>query len=527
MVQFSHWNIWCAITLLVGCSAAGTHLNYQDQGVYCDLVSYDNKREASIGLRVDQLKLKDEKLADTLKIPALILRYAHATNFSNMVSIEQFGKEYSAKKDLIPVKENKFDLKLADSSDKVDESKIFNGYLTKKDGAHFKVKESGVYCVYIEPPTDVGISDLTIPIRITNSHGYLEYLKYVPYSQNKYGILIGLALTGFLFHYIVKNKLGENFQNLNEISLISKGVILFALIPFVITLIINTIVSFLSNTFSPSDSPSRLLTFFALGSNYISNIYGNFSNYLLLIFSMGFGVIYYHKGSSRNYRKFPARLNKISLYLLIISTVLTTAIFFVILLSGNGDLDNAFMATDSNSLVSNVLMPLASAYYLVWFGFTFVYYFKTKKILSKFPPVDPNDGSAPEKNSKTISSFRRSILFIFLLPLVSMLVFIGLYAYRLYNFTFASNDLGMLNPDSSLLQYSVFSVKTMEMVLFDKLYLIGGQWLGYLNVYFTIIAVYFFWIKDNNGLVIDSPPDYDEVSRFDISDDEEAEPERL
>ena len=65
----------------------------------------------------------------------------------------------------------------------------------------------------------------------------------------------------------------------------------------------------LKNNFISSSQNSMLVGWATFFSEFITQTYSIYTSGLLLLFSMGYGVIYYHNGNSHNYRMFPQKLS--------------------------------------------------------------------------------------------------------------------------------------------------------------------------------------------------------------------------
>lgn len=520
-------------------------LDFDSHGAVCSLIKYNpsSKHQAAISLYINGIEGTDQSAFQDVKIPVLIFRYLHAANFTDLVPLDEYVRKYrtrldkSKTPDPLPVADGKFKLSLATGYEKIDKEKIWNDYLTtiSKDGSdesHVDIKlpivESGYYCVYVAPPTDRGLSKIEIPVKFYNSYGNLSYLRYIIYSQLKYAIILGLVLAAFLIYSILKYKVGKDFSNLNNVSLISKGVIFYILLPYVGILILKLIVEGACNHYAPTDEPSFFLDFFRLGLSWCEDAFQVFLEYILLIFVMGFGVIYFHKGTSRNYRKFPTYLTKLSIRLLAITLLILTITkllehythTFTIVINDDGlnDQINTLTGIQSKSrLFYHIFSVISSFLSVAWFILTIIYYFKTKKTINSFPPIDSSSEGSSDANSRIIKSFKRSILIIFFIPFTLGVFFVIFSLIRLFK---SFNGAGYTSG-SDRIQNTFIFFEAQEMIVFNKKVMVPMSWLGFSNVFLTVLAIYAIWIKDNNGLIIDNQ-NYTEEPEFEISDDEET-----
>ena len=63
--------------------------------------------------------------------------------------------------------------------------------------------------------------------------------------------------------------------------------------------------SFLENNFFDTSKDSMLMNLAKQGAQFLSIAFNTYTICILLLFSMGYGVIYYHNGNSHRYRLFP------------------------------------------------------------------------------------------------------------------------------------------------------------------------------------------------------------------------------
>ncbi|EMG49889.1 hypothetical protein G210_5188 [Candida maltosa Xu316] len=184
-------------------------------------------------------------------------------------------------------------------------------------------------------------------------------------------------------------------------------------------------------------------------------------------------------------------------------------------LSGFGNL--AQFDSDSGSF-SSIFTVLVGLFSITWSILTIYNYFQTKKAIAKFPPSSTDADST----EKVVSAFRKSIYVILVLPIVVMFIggFIGAYKFsqKITEGSLPKEPIGRPQDYESVLTF--FS---MENSLEDFLSpVLISNW-----VYFfaTVVFLFFIWIKDNNGLIIDrnvnDPIENADVSQFDVSSDNE------
>ncbi|RCK66977.1 hypothetical protein Cantr_02596 [Candida viswanathii] len=463
------------------------------------------------------IKVHGHNLPQDVKVPTFVFHYPDLLNFTNVPRVESYYKEYpdNLPKDLFSG--DKFNIVPEERSD-FNDAKVFNGYVDSTRDAEFIVPQTGIYCVYIGKVDD---AKATIPVVFKNSYGNLDYPSYLIYSQLKYVIIAAIGLFVYLFNYILRFKVGEDFKNLDSISVISKAVIFLVLTPYILVYIYYWFSLFLRNNFINSSQDSMLVSLASFVSEFLVQAYGAYTHGLLLLFSMGYGVIYYHNGNSHHYRLFPRKTFGKVVAFLVVYLVVLYAYFLLInhpseqypYLSGFGNLGSL---DESSSSWSSVLASLVGLFSLILFILTMYNYFQTKKTIAKFPP-SAND---PDSTQRVVDAFRKSILIFMVLPIVVGIIggVIGA-----VNMVRGLVDTIPDQPPNRLDDYeSVLNFIALESTFGSLVQpVLVSQWIYFFT---AVVAIFFIWIKDNNGLIIDrnvnDPIEYADVSQFDVSDSE-------
>ncbi|KAI5952389.1 hypothetical protein KGF54_003256 [Candida jiufengensis] len=518
---------------------APTILN-NGKGVLCSPIqSKPNKPSKSyIKLKTQHLKYED----NLQSIQALIFHYPDIVNFTAIPTLEEFAQLYPNEKKVLYktmlTDDHKFNVN-AESGYNVDKTKFWEGELSSKNDVVFKISQSGIYCVYIAPILEndqkekLGAVDFKVPIVFKNYYGNLSYPMYLIYSTIKYVVVISIIMFIVLFNYILRFKIGENFQNLNSISVISKGILFLILAPFICLDIFQGFVFWCINNFLETDSKSFIMSTLFFINETIDSIYSSFRNYVVLLFAMGFGVIYYYNGNSNNYRLFPQEsFRKITAFLfiniiaLIVNNILNYLFLsqdyqIVGLFSTMGSPASTTSGFDTNDNNNNFLMlsnTIVSLFQLCWFVLSVIFYFKTKKTIATFPSA-----SDPDSNQKVVSAFRKSFFVIMVLPIITAIIG-GLISGILTLRSFSNVPDFPQNSNRDLVYQSALMIIMLENSLGKFIMPIVYSTLFY---YFTLIlSIFFIWIKDNNGLIYseDDPVAYADVSNFNISDDDDNGP---
>lgn len=490
-------NLLVALCLLRLAHCFGAlHLDYASTGAVCRYVQSSGNARITAYL---------ENVPKDTSIPTLIFRYVHAANFSSVPPVTTYVAQYPTRFDVDtepPVIDGKFLLTLGPEYDHVDEQKISNTPLTPSSQAVLDIAESGVYCVYVYPPTDAKLELLQVKVRVKHSYGLLPFSTYVVYSQLLRIFFVGNALLGLLYHAIIKYRVGKDFSNLNNVSLISKWVILYILLPGLALVFGTWLLHLLANHFSPLDNPLLVLTSLALALAVANLVYGNFLNFAYYLFTLGYGVIYADEGSARLYRTIPAQLMTKAKWWFYIAVTLMLAVQLSFLYYDPSLILN--QGLDLELLVHPKTMPtgvlvissITSLFNLAWFVVTIRSYFATKKAIATFTPVTGAD-DADELNQKITTAFRRLILVIFLVPFVLVTLYITSMC--------AQAGTGLSNvdvaPGANRIFQSYVEAQTVEFINSKPLAVKTIPWVSFGSVYAVVLGVYLIWVKDNNGLL--------------------------
>lgn len=465
------------------------------------------------------IKVDGSKLPQDFKLPTLIFHYTDLLNFTNLPNVEKYFDDYAKHEisdSLFDENNSKFNLKVA-SDFKIDDAKLYNGYTDANKNVEYIVYDTGIYCVYIGKLEDKKIH---VPVVFKNSYGNLTYIEYTVYSQMKYVIVLATGLFIYLLNYILKFKVGRDFKDLDSVSVISKAVIFLVLLPFILVNSYIWIGAFLENNFFDSSKDAMLMNLAKQGAQFLSIAFNTYTICILLLFSMGYGVIYYHNGNSHRYRLFPHQT-----FVRIVGFFVTNlvVIYIYLLLLNGAKSDTPFLTgfeqlepPSSGSAILNFFAGLTGLFSITWFILIVYFYFRTKKTISLFPP-DPND---EDSTQRVVLAFKRSIFIILVLPIIVMFIAGFIIASKVVSGItdslpdFPSGDTA--NYDS-VIQILALE-KSMQVAVLPMLL---SNWIYF---FAAVIGLFFIWIKDNNGLIIDrnvdDPIENADVSQFNISDED-------
>ena len=301
-------------------------LDAHSLGVSC--LPIINEPEATLlgGIKVflDELKLNDGQEPTDLKIPVLLFRYEDILNFTTLPSWEEYDEGYASNyssnnlnsdnyflKNSVDFEENKFILDLYEGYSEIDERRIYNGFLdlSKEDGhaeALLPAYETGLYCAYVAPPINRNIKTMNISLALQYSKFYSTSMSYVDYCQVKYIIGTGLLLAIYLINNILKFQKDKQLD-IKNMPIISKTVIFYVLIPLLSLMSLEWFIVFIEIHCNLSSRKIRCFEYSRLIIELIQPNWRILLRFYVLLFTMGYGVIYYHRGASRTFSKMPRR----------------------------------------------------------------------------------------------------------------------------------------------------------------------------------------------------------------------------
>ncbi|CAH2350950.1 hypothetical protein CLIB1423_02S08834 [[Candida] railenensis] len=432
-------------------------------------------------------------------VPILIFRYIYIDKFD---WIPDWDKFVASKDHGFLNEENaKFEVK-----PKEDGLVFLNSVVSAAEPeVKLNVTESGIYCLYARPAASD--HEFTVSALAHNSYGYLIYPAYLVYTQLKYYIFLGLILFGLLFNYILRFKVGDDFTDLNSISIISKATLFYVLAPAIGISFLQMCGGFLANNFEffSGHHPIVLMVPAWLQATYEIAL-----RFFILLFSMGYGVIYCHGQDSQKYRRIPDNLWKRATTLLSINFVTYTV--YVLM-------DKFFPLKEGvvtpSGIISGLELILRFAYLLfpmIWFVFTIIHYFRTKQTISKFPVT-----SNVDENDKLLGAFRKSISVIFILPMV-----VGILAGIITGKKLMADSI--LPPyGAEGRELDAFYAKLIESVFFNENFTYVMVWTSFLTVFATIGGIFAIWTKNNYGIILESKEDmFDQAPAY--SDIDSVEP---
>lgn len=517
-------------------------LNAYSVGASCFPIISEKKASISGGLMVylESLVLEDGQRPTDLKIPLLLYRFDDILNFTTLLPIAEYIKGYASNysspnlnwdnyflKDVVDFEENEFILDLYEGYNKIDKKRLYNGYLdAEKKNRHFGVMlpayESGLYCAYIAPPIDRGIKKMIVQTVVYHSELHSSNMYLSNYCQTKFIIGIGILLAGYLINHILKYK-GEKQLDIKNIPIISKAVIFYVLLPFLLFISLEWIVIFIEihcdlDKFKRLSillrknqcGKLRFFRYFCLAYEWIKLHWNILLRFYVLLFSMGYGVIYYNRGASRTFSKMPKRTMNIALSLFIINIVVTNIEYVYKHHITPLKLYQSFAVyKETIDFICMICSTCSSEFPFIWDLTSFFYYYKTKNVIKQLPPrATQTEGI--DLNIRIMRAFRNSQLVIAISPLISRLSIISsiirltvqsALSLKRFIFTEMNLDVEISSREALINIVKLLNYKMLDFI--NTKMLSSETWSRAIMIYVTVGLLYMIWIRTNNDLVIE------------------------
>lgn len=361
----------------------------------------------------------------------------------------------------------------------IDDSRdnMFKGEVSPKKSTHFEVKKSGLYCIYTACEDD----NAQFVVNTKNSYGYLGFMEYIEYKQSFYGNIIMIIVLVVLFRSLIAS-IGKDFLNLNRVSTVSKCSIMYILLPGILVGLLKQLSGFIAN---------RSNNIIALGFRDIVNClasgYSSIINYIILMFCMGYGVLYDDKSGFRPMNSFNSGLCLgllcLDLFLIVMST------FF----SSDSSANSAFLELKPG-LFSSLLMMSQ----VVWFILSVYYGLSTHRSMKEFPPYGTNVEDYGLKNERITKKFKQSLYLIFLVPVysgISGLVVAGILKDK------------PLPPVDLPEEYEALFLN--DLMIENKGVLVFQTWNQFFIGLLIVVGIYYIWVREDLSELV-SPSDRDQ-----------------
>ncbi|CUM48538.1 unnamed protein product [Debaryomyces fabryi] len=455
-----------------------------------------------------------------LKVPVLLFRYEDILNFTTLPSWEEYEKGYASNyssnnlnwdnyflKNSVDFKENKFILDLYKGYNEIDEKRIYNGFLDRyNQQAVLPVSESGMYCVYLAPPLD---ADALFYLGVHHSKFHSSEMRYTNYCQSKYIIISGLLLVVYLINDILKRKTDKQLK-ISNMPIISKAVIFYVLLPFLSLTSLEWLAIFIEIHSTLSDRKIRYFEYSRSLIEWIQPDWKILLRFYVLIFSMGYGVIYYHRGASRTFSKMPRRNKNIALSLFTINIILSNTTkkyvtFFRYLMS----FPTLALYKNTISFIGIIWLCSSLVFPFIWYFVSVFYYFRTRNVIKKLP-LTLAETKGADATTRIMKSFKQSIFIILVSSAIPPLArLIAYYPRSVKSFRSAHGcfNLHLNLIDNDLLRESLILLVKSANDTFIKTQSFANsldrRWPEAMEIYLTIGLLYVIWIRNNNALVVE------------------------
>ncbi|CAK7900383.1 hypothetical protein CAAN3_05S01002 [[Candida] anglica] len=450
-------------------------IKYEDNSWYNPMV-----RATLKAIETQSEEERDEE--NSAELPLFIFHYTDILKLDGLPSIEELTDPTQPLDGVVDYENLKFNVEVNPEFKDDDTIRFLNtGFTTVGDVVEFNVTQSGIYCMYVAPHGNV--EELHVDVQFQSSYGYIPYASYIKHVQSKYYVILGSIIIAYLLNYIIKFKVGSDFKDLNSVSIITKVVIFYILAPSVLISLARYVLYFVFSSF-----PTVSLVYDDV-FNWLTACFAIVCRWFTLLFSMGYGVIYYRSGylgpADSSYKELPTNL-WYRAYILLLADLTSTTIFALTNSLINSSYDGDLLFGSLNAIFS-VITTLFS---LVWLIHSIISYRATKTLIEKFPPF-----SSVESNSELLKSFRRSILIIFVLPAVFGVI-LGV--------ILGVKSAAQMSPPEDL-PLDSFHQEIASLKIFESMYFSAGQltiaaWIGDIFVLSTVGALFFIWIKNNYGV---------------------------
>lgn len=349
---------------------------------------------------------------------------------------------------------------------------MFKGEVSPKEPVRFEAGKSGMVCVY----TASKDADDHFDVLIKNSYGYLEFMNYIAYKQSFFGNIIMIVVVVVLFRSLIAS-VGSDFLNLNRVSTVSKCSILYFLLPGIMVGFLTQIADFMAN-----NSVNILVTGFREIVFMLKTGYSSIQNYIILMFCMGYGVLYDDRSGFKPMPPFNAHLCMgllgVDVVLLIGSTVLSSA---------------PIPGMELGVGITSTLLAITS---FVWFVLCVYYGMRTHKSMKEFPPYSTNVEDYGLKNERIRKKFKRSLSLIFLVPMYS-----GILGGLIVGGMLKDKPLPPVDLPPEYQQLFVNDLLTE-----NKSVLVFNTWNQFFIGMVIVVGIYYIWVREDLSELV-SPSD--------------------
>lgn len=348
-------------------------------------------------------------------------------------------------------------------------------------------EELGMWCAYARNMDSI---ETSVSVMFYPQSGNMNRLGLIAYHLNAWSFFVGTAMFAGLLWYTLRFKVGRDFSNLNNLSLISKAVIFYVLLPFVAVTAFVIVWGFITNNVASRQAVvvGHELSFVSVGGWFASRIVAIWQAWLQIaqfLFFLGYGTMYSIGSNLGRYQPLPAKT--ITSAKRFAGTLIVTH-----LVGMDVDLsDPTFWLTMTAPLppmslewVRLVANTVSSAVYFWLLIKTIMAFFATRRQIHEFPPNHGAHGAVA--NEKVSRLFRWSAILLLLFPFLFGVIITTI---------FIDYSRAAVQGDPSSV-----SANLVEYVM------MGQSW-GWLlassqMTFFAMLLIMFaIWIRDNRGIL--------------------------
>ncbi|KAL7663696.1 Uncharacterized protein ABC855_g3499 [[Candida] zeylanoides] len=407
----------------------------------------------------------------TTPLTVLIFRYSRIGDFDGIPRMEAYASGAPGGSGM--VHDGKFAVTLKPEAAA---QSYYNGRLDET--VTLAVAESGIYCAYVAGDSDT--ARFAVALASRNSHGFLDYPTYVVGRHQWWFVAIGTALAAYMLHYVVRSQVGREF-NMSSVSLVTHGLVFFLLVPSVVVAAVVWACAAVANRVAWLSSADAVPMAVAL---CLLHAFEAFVSYAVLMFAMGYGVIFGPRDTP-HYRQMPSSLAARARWMLV-GDVGTYALRVAL-----GTLGLEFGRWRGLETAQVALAVVSATWPMVWLVMQLKHYFGTKHTIAAFPPA-----ADPATNDALLRAFRRSVLVIFVIPLLGGLAMAAILVRRIAQST--PGDPGSLPNEAA-------TVHSAEEMMFNSLYVLALLWSNRLTFYAIVVAMFALWTRHNYGIKREGP----------------------
>lgn len=461
------------------------YLDHKTTASTCGPVYVEPGYEAFIEISIEAISVeKNIKDPEQLKIPTLVISHSDLMRFKSDLawsvyySGDLFGVYEVGNSSIFITSKNEFKVDVEGKS--LDSLAYFNGALSKSKPVKFPVPTTEVYCVFTIPHK-ADIKSVSIAVIYKNSYGYLPFPSYAYLQELKLALVLVFIEAALIFWSIYKSTI----QSSSNLSLVSRTVIFFIFTPFFSLILLETVSLGLRNVSEPRRL-GGLYFFLKAVIHFARKILYIYIDYWILLFAMGYGVIYCGKKTPGNHKIFPSRLESFARILLLtnISVFIVNELVIALLEADfSADVPDTFSKLNPGVDYSFIYTLhgfcrfLLGIFPVIWFGWVFYYFNESLALV----------------NDPLKTKFKLSILLTLTFESISVSLML------MYSYVHTDKS-----PDGMPISREYYFDKGNK-AYFDNRQQKAIFWSQDVNIQLLILVFLLFWVRDNSGLGVKHP----------------------